>query len=243
MLFGGLADWGYVANIVLAAMSVFTAIVTACMLVKQHQLQQEQYTLDREKLEAQQLEHQPSFQFTRTEDKLIISNQGGVLAAPIKSTVYSMIIVQTDKSEDAIEYRHCIYCHPVRYYERFGISTLNLGGELDVYKFKPEDRRILLNRVKEIHEGLFQWKFRMPQDPIISVQSATLSDLIKIEYVDMYHKPHIIYYKDSHVITKERFEQLVKISRQVPFGVYGVEDIITDKIILQAYATDYELTV
>ena len=237
-----LTDWGAIGNILLGMASVFTAIVTARMLVKQHKLQQKQYILDREKLEAQQLEHQPSFQFTRTENKLIISNQGSILTTPIKSTIYSMVIVQTEKSEHMAKYKQCIYCHPVRYYERFGLSTLNLNGELDVYKFKVEERKLLLDRVKEIYMGILQWKFLTPRDPMVSVQSVTLSDLIKIEYVDMYHKSHVVYYMDSQIITKDRFEQLVEISRRVPPGIYGVENVIPDNIIRQVYATNFELT-
>lgn len=230
-----LADWGAIGNILLGITSVFTAIVTARMLYKQHQLQKEQ-------LNAQQLEHQPSFQFTRTDGKLIISNQGSVLSTPIKSTIYSMVIVQTEKMVQVGEYKQYIYCHPVQYYERFGLSTLNLNGELDVYKFKVEDRNLLLERVKEIYMGIFHGKFRTPYDPIISVQSVTLTDLTKIEYVDMYHKPHVVYYKDSQIITKKRFEQLVEISRRVPFGIYGVKNVITDNIIRQVYLTNFELT-
>lgn len=242
-LFGGLADWGNIANIVLAAMSVFTAIVTAWMLRKQHNLQRKQYDLDREKLYTQQQEHQPSFQFTRKDNKFIISNQGSVLSAPIKTTVRSMIIVQTEKSEKMDEFKQCIYCHPVQFYERFGLSTSNLSGDLVIYKFKDDDLKLLLDRTKEIYEGILHWKFLTPNSAFIYVLSVTLTDLIKIEYVDMYHKSHIVYYKDTEIITKERYEQLVEISKRVPTGIYNVKNVIADDIIRRVYATNYELTV
>lgn len=146
-----LADWGAIGIILLGITSVFTAIVTARLLYKQHELQKEQ-------LKAKQLEYQPSFQFTRTDDRLIISNQGSVLSTPIKSTIYSMVIVQTEKSEHMNQYRQCIYCHPVRYYKRFGLSTLNLNGELDVYKFKVEDRKQLLDRVRYLYGNFLHYK-------------------------------------------------------------------------------------
>lgn len=38
-----LADWGAIGNIILGIASVFTAIVTARMLSKQHELQKEQH--------------------------------------------------------------------------------------------------------------------------------------------------------------------------------------------------------
>lgn len=242
-LFGGLADWGSIANIVLATMSVFTAIVTAKMLRKQHKLQQEQYDLDREKLYTQQQEHQPSFQFTRKDDKFIISNQGSVLSAPIKTTVHSMIIVQTEKSEDLVKYRQCFYCHPVQFYERLGLSTFNLSGDLVIHKFKDADRQLLLDRTKEIYEGILHWKFLTPNSTFVYVLSVTLTDMIKIEYVDMYHKPHIVYYKDTQIITKEKYEQLVEISKRVPLGIYDVKNVIVDDIIRRVYATNHELTV
>lgn len=72
----GLSIWGDIANIVLATMSVFTAIVTARMLIKQYNLQKEQHKLEKEKLNVQQLEHQPKFQFARKDDTYIISNEG-----------------------------------------------------------------------------------------------------------------------------------------------------------------------
>ena len=69
----GLSEWGYFANIVLAVMSVFTAIVTARMLIKQHKLQREQ-------LNAQQLEHQPIFELIQCEDSFTISASFSTLA-------------------------------------------------------------------------------------------------------------------------------------------------------------------
>ena len=73
----GLSMWGDIANIVLATMSVFTAIVTARMLIKQYNLQKEQHKLDQskhtlelQKFEAQKQEHQPIFHFRRLDDCL-----------------------------------------------------------------------------------------------------------------------------------------------------------------------------
>ena len=52
-----LSQLGDVANIVIAVASVATAIVTAIVLCKQHKLQKQQHALEKEKLNAQQLEH------------------------------------------------------------------------------------------------------------------------------------------------------------------------------------------
>ena len=56
-----LSTWGDLGNIILGITSVFTAIVTAVVLCKQHKLQQEQHKLEQEKLKIQQMEHQPLF--------------------------------------------------------------------------------------------------------------------------------------------------------------------------------------
>ena len=45
-----LSTWGDLGNIILGITSVFTAIVTAVVLCKQHKLQQEQHKLEQEKL-------------------------------------------------------------------------------------------------------------------------------------------------------------------------------------------------
>ena len=45
-----LSTWGDLGNIILGITSVFTAIVTAVVLCKQHKLQLEQHKLEQEKL-------------------------------------------------------------------------------------------------------------------------------------------------------------------------------------------------
>ena len=74
-----LSMWGDIANIVIAVASVATSIVTARMLIKQHNVQKEQHRLDQfkhdlelQKFEAQKQEHQPIFHFRRLDDCLEI---------------------------------------------------------------------------------------------------------------------------------------------------------------------------
>lgn len=114
LLFGSLADWGHVANIVLAVMSVFTAIVTVYMLHKQHKL-------DKEKFEAQQLEHQPIFQLEKNNDEttLTISSSGYETGDIVDIYVLTVMCVDIYY----IYIRHELgfiscrqMCVPVRYY-------------------------------------------------------------------------------------------------------------------------------
>lgn len=235
LLFGNFADWGSVANIILAVMSVFTAIVTARMLVKQH-------ALDREKLKAQQLEHQPSFQFTRNEDNVTISNVGGLLSGPIRTTVYSMVIVQSSKCIDD-EWGNYVYCHPVLYYQRHGKGTTNLSGNLAIHSYDAKDYNILTTRVQEIGKGFMDWNKYPPIGPMINVQSVSISDVIKIEYVDMYKKAHTVYYLDAHIIPKEKFDRLIEISKCVPAGIYDVNNVNVKNIIYRTYTTNHKFDV
>lgn len=64
-----LSTWGDIGNIILGISSLFTAIVTAIVLCKQHKLQQKQHKLEQEKLKIQQMEHQPLF--SSNEERII----------------------------------------------------------------------------------------------------------------------------------------------------------------------------
>lgn len=239
LLFGGLTDWGYIANIVLAVMSVFTAIVTARVLRKQHRLQRKQYELDREKFEAQQLEHQPSFQFTRNEDNLTISNKGGILSGPISTAIRSMVIVKSNKLIDD-EWNNYIYCHPVLYYKRHGQGTTNLNGDLAIHTFNIKDYDTLKTRIQEIQNGFMDWNKYPPIGPMTDVLSVSISDLVQINYIDMYKKAHTVYYLDAHIISKEKFDRLIEISRYVPAGIYDVNNVKVKNIIYMTYTTNHK---
>ena len=82
-----LSTWGDIGNIILGISSLFTAIVTAIVLCKQHKLQQKQHKLEQEKLKIQQMEHQPLFFFKRGKDHLAICNSGTKLNRPIEFAI------------------------------------------------------------------------------------------------------------------------------------------------------------
>ena len=106
----GLNEWGDIANIAIAVVSVVTAIVTACMLIKQHKLQQEQ-------LNAQQLEHQPIFELIQCEDSFTISAKGASMVSPAKIEITPIITIEPAKSvlEDG-RYRRYLVTIPYQRY-------------------------------------------------------------------------------------------------------------------------------
>lgn len=237
-----LADWGSIANIVLAGISVFTAIVTACMLCKQHKLQQKQYTLDQEKLKVQQLEHQPMFKFVKEADSLTIVNNGGCLCAPIKAAIESMIIVHSEKLINKT-FSDYVFCWPVRYYYRKGQNTHNLLNDLAKFQFNEVDYRNLVGKVGVIRDSLLTLKRLPPNAPITTILSVTLSDLIRIEYVDMYKKSHTVYYLDTQMISKKEYNKFIEISRKLPNGIYDVNSVNVEDVIDLTYATNHKFDV
>ena len=239
LLLGVLALCGDIASIVLAIMSVITAIVTAIMLYKQYQLQQKQHDLEREKLKVQEMEHQPSFQITRNEDNLTISNIGCHLSAPIKTAITSMIIVKSSKYINE-EWGSYVYCYPVLYYAKKGYGTTNIYGDLVIHLYDAKDYDTLKNKVQDIYKGFLN---PHKHEPMTYIGSVTISDLIEINYVDMYKKEHTVYYLDTQIVSKETFDRLIEISQQVPMGVYDVNNVKVDNIIYMTYATNYKLDV
>ena len=111
-----LSTWGDIGNIILGISSLFTAIVTAIVLCKQHKLQQKQHKLEQEKLKIQQMEHQPLFFFKRGKDHLAICNSGTKLNRPIEFAIGSMIYVQSSMFlPDGL--KNFVYCCPINIYK------------------------------------------------------------------------------------------------------------------------------
>lgn len=237
-----LSDWGSVGNIILGISSVATAAITAIVLFKQHNLQKEQHSLEKEKLNAQQMEHQPLFQFHKTDEMLTITNAGCELSAPVSVKLRSMITVQTLKRLDK-DWQNCIYCHPVLYYNRQLQSTGQLKGDVAIANFNPEEYAVLKNKISELGKYLFDWGNIPPNAPMTDVHSILISDVVQIDYADMYKVSRTAYFWNSQPISKTQFEQLVEVRQYVPFGLYGVNDIKLDEIIERVYGTAIKLKV
>lgn len=208
----GLYEWGDIANIIIAIASVVTAIVTARMLIKQHNLQKEQHKLEQakhelesKKFEAQKQEHQPNFYFKRYDDRMEICNKGVPLAQPIEFWISSMLYIETTLVENHL-LRDYIYCCPIRVYEDECRCQEEVEGVVAICPFDKERRNNFHTLTKQTHDALC--KDLAPKIPQMTTVHVMESDLIKIQYVDMYQQKHTLYYHDSMKIDKDTYSFL-----------------------------------
>lgn len=220
MLFGSLADWGYIANIVLAIMSVFTAIVTACMLCKQHKLQKEQ-------LNAQQLEHQPRFQFHQAEDALIISNDGCEISETARIEITPMIIIEATKLDTSEQFMTCI---PIQYYSDIYKTYSYKGALLKCRYTSIEDLTRLQQVVEEVKNRIklsgLSWVCLWDEEELVKV-----SDLVKIEYVDIYKIRRFVYYYNMREIPEWLYLQAKLFAKRTLMMSMDIKDLTVDDII------------
>lgn len=220
LLFGSLADWGYIANIVLAVMSVFTAIVTARVLVKQHKLQKKQ-------LNAQQLEHQPRFQFHQTEEGLIISNDGCEISETARFEITPMIIIEATKRDTSEQFMTCI---PIEYYSEIH-KTYNYKGTLAKCSYTSAENLI---KLKQIVEGVKN-RIKLTGLSLVCIwddeELVKVSDLVKIEYVDIYKIRRFVYYYNMREIPEWLYLQAKLFAKRTLMMSMDIKDLTVDDII------------
>lgn len=218
----GLSEWGDIANIVIAVASVATAIVTAIVLCKQYRLQRKQN-------EDNRLEHQPIFKFEQNDDAFIIYAEGTSMSAPAKIDITSVIAMEPAKAvmENGRYYRYGVTI-PYKNYRSID-RTYNLSGKLLECSYADTDMLFkLTNLVKGVE--------RQIKDPIyLGIVAEDLpvhtSDLIKIEYVDMYKTVRTLYYFNMQEIPKWLYEEMQKELQDHPFGPYDISELSIDSII------------
>lgn len=224
-----LSTWGDIGNIMLGISSLFTAIVTAIVLCKQHKLQQEQHKLEQEKLKIQQMEHQPLFFFKRGKDHLAICNSGTKLNRPIEFAIGSMIYVQSSMFlPDGL--KNFVYCCPINIYKDCRCQE-ELDGVVAKCPFVEEDRTKLHDITSKIWNSLVHSKKLIPKLPYMTSVIVRESDLIAIKYQDVYHIDHTVYYLDSSPISEETYNKLDKIRQSVPAGIYSVDKVNLNNIL------------
>lgn len=236
-----LSIWGDIANIVIAVASVATAIVTARMLIKQHNLQKEQHKLDQskhdlelQKFEAQKQEHQPIFHFRRLDDCLEICNSGEKLAQPIKFRISSMAYIYFSifHFSRIIEYVTCV---PVKIYRECKCQD-ELDGVVARCHFNKDERELLHKKCTEVVNSLVDDKqIQMRVHPMSGVVVRD-SELIAIEYTDVYKQTHRLFYKDSIPITGESYEKIMQAMMQVsriPLQIDKIDVESIKRIVLQ----------
>ena len=211
LLFDNLDNWGSVANIVLATMSVFTAIVTAWMLFKQHKIQKEQ-------LNAQHLEHQPIFRFDKSnETSTIIYNDGCAMSAPAKIELTTMLIIETLKYSLPLEYY--FNCIPLKYYTSTRY-TRNLTNELAVLQKQNRDKQELLNNtINEYRNSLWT----IESIAFNECPRLYIADVTKIEYIDMYKIRRKVFYLNSTEISEQLYWLIHEYSKDYWSAPYEIE--------------------
>ena len=231
----GLSEWGNIANIVIAIASVATAIVTARMLIKQHKLQKEQHNLDQskhelelQKFEAQKQEHQPIFHFRRLDDCLEICNSGEKLAQPIKFSISSMAYIYFSIFHFGriIEYVTCV---PIKIYSECKCQE-ELDGVVARCHFNKDERELLHNKCVEVVNSIVDDKQIQMRVHSMSGVAVRDSDIIVLEYKDVYKQTHRLFYKDSIPITSESYERIMQAMMQVSRTPLRIDNIDVESI-------------
>ncbi|MBO7221326.1 MAG: hypothetical protein J6V21_09145 [Alistipes sp.] len=218
----GLEEWGDIANIVIAVASVATAIVTTIVLCKQFCLQCKQN-------EDNRLEHQPIFEFEQNDDAFIIYAKGASMAAPAKIEITSVIAMEPAKAtmENGRYYRYGVTI-PYKNYRSID-RTYNLSGKLIECRYADTDMLFkLTNLVKGLER---QIKHPLYFGIVAEDLPVYASDLIKIEYMDMYKAKRTIYYFNLQEIPKWLYEEMQKELQDHPFGPYDISELSVDGII------------
>ena len=218
----GLNEWGDIANIVIAVASVATAIVTAVVLCKQFCLQCKQN-------EDNRLEHQPIFEFEQNDDAFIIYAKGTSMAAPAKIEITSVIAMEPAKAvmDNGRYYRYGVTI-PYKNYRSID-RTYNLSGKLIECRYADIDMLFkLTNLVKGVEHQIKQPLYFGIVAEDLPVHAT---DLIKIEYVDMYKTVRTLYYFNMQEIPKWLYEEMQKELQDHPFGPYDISELSVDGII------------
>lgn len=217
----GLSEWGDIANIVIAVASVATAIVTAIVLCKQYFLQQEQ-------LNTQQLEHQPKFYFKHYDDRLEICNKGMALTEPLYFEICSMLYIKTTIEENHL-LQDYIHCCPIRIYTDDCKCQEELEGVVAICPFDKDQRVAFHALTKQTYEVLY--KEVAPKTPRMVQIHVIESDLIKMQYTDLYHKQHTLYYHDSMQIDEDTYAYYQQIRLHSYYKPRSIKECDVSKII------------
>lgn len=236
----GLNELGDIANIVIAIASVATAIVTARMLVKQHKLQQEQHELDRVKHEleekkfiAQKQEHQPIFYFKRCSDRLEVCNSGEKLAQPITIAITSNIFVRVSifNGMGVVDYDTYV---PINIYRESRCQE-ELDGVVVKCFFSKDDREKLHTICTTVANKLM----RGSKIPLLAGVIVRESDLISIEYTDVYKQKHQLFYVDSMLTSSEVMMKIGATIQMCSYKPHNIHELSADKIVEEVLRFKY----
>lgn len=186
---------------ILASTSLFTAFVTAWVMIQQYLLQKKQ-------LNAQQLEHQPLFEFIHKADgSLLIRNTGVAMSSPAIITVHSLLVMEYSrhikKHDICLDYIYSIwvekYTNPRHY--------TNLQGDIFFSESLLEKKEDVVNwKLSMIRDAINQSKTEVEELKALDVR---LMDLVKIEYADRYKIRRILYFAEGNEISREFYDRVL----------------------------------
>lgn len=186
--------WGDIANIVLATMSVFTAIATVIALRKQNNVQ-------KESLLVQQSAQQPLFNIYyelidsdndgKYENEILNISNEGQLFKQIKSISITTIF------DAATNHQHSL----LKINGYFYATTLYQNLQGTIYKSRG-------NNNKERYCNIYD---EMMQRSKVGERYYELCqyNLIKIEYIDIHNKNRIVYFKDRICIDESTYSNVI----------------------------------
>lgn len=216
-----LSMWGDIANIVIAVASVATAIVTAVVLWKQYHLQQEQHILEKEKLNAQQLEHQPVFrsEYNEKEDKLIISCDCYDMWTTAHIELTTIIAIQIYLDYD----RTAGYYIPIKQYTSKNF-TYKTRGVLATYTNQDLLNNARLDKLLKVFND--EIKKKLPSTQFVNVFST---DIAKIEYTDQYRIKRTVHFLGDDKSTEQRYNEFLSISKVISSRPLKLQDVDVEK--------------
>lgn len=221
-----LSDWGDIFTIILGAASVFTAVVTAIVLCKQHKLQREQ-------LNAQQLEHQPTFKIDYNENSdLIISCENYNMWSVARINAKTVLCIIIDQLETNKRWGYCL---PIRYYtkSKFTYAAIGLLGT-----FNPILRRadsFLFEQEKSIESALSE---RLGKKYFVT---ADFEDLVSIKYKDIYQIERNVYFLDGEQISEDLYRERVSIAKKICSQDVSINKIDVETIVKEASLRKFKM--
>lgn len=185
--------------------------------------------MQRRQNEDNRLEHQPIFEFVQGEDTFTITARGASMAAPAKIEITSVIALEPAKRvmEDGRYYRYGVTI-PYKNYRSID-RTYNLSGKLLECSYATAETLLRLKTLVQVLQLQIKHPAKfgiMPEDLPVHT-----TDLIKIEYIDMYRVKHTRYYFNMQEIPKWLYEEMLKELQDYPFGPYDISDLSVDRVI------------
>ena len=215
-----LADWGAIGNTVLGVGSVFTAVVTAIVLCKQHKLQREQ-------LNAQQLEHQPSFKLEYNEyGHLTISCEIHNIWSPATIDVRTILFITTKKISTGEQWGYylpllCYFSRPKLTYKTSGLLATYDENVYVMFQCFAAKVIAIGNKLQEKFGSDYEVDHR-------------IENVVSIKYKDIYHIDRSVCFLGKDKIAQQLYDEIICIVTQISNIPINVRTFDVDKVVAEA---------